>query len=830
LLGICYQTHATGARKPIGAADLTDVAGRATIDGMPATSRPVLNHLAEHKGKVRLMAYASLMGARVKRKEDPRLITGTATYVGDLKLPGMHYVAFVRSPYAHARVGVIDTAAALAIPGVVAVVTGQDLQEAYEPMPMADPAEIPSEEANEQSKRLTHYALSVDRVRHIGEAVAAVIATSPAIAADGASEVEVDWEPLPAVADPLTSIGPDAPRLFDGTSSNIEHTWRRKTGDTDAAFASAHRVVKQRMVSQRLSGVPMEGRAVVAAPDGTTGGLNVWSSTQAPHLLRGNLAEALRVPENLVRVVAPEVGGGFGVKIFTYAEEIAVAALARRHGMPLSWSETRVEHMATTMHGRAQIADLEAAVAEDGTITALRMHVVADIGAYPVAPDIPESTGIMAVGVYAIPAVDIEIQCVFTNTTPVAAYRGAGRPEPAYYIERLVDIIAAELDLDPVEVRRRNFIPPEAFPYKTPTGKFYDSGAYDTALAKALEIADYSALRAEQRRRGEQGDDRLLGIGLSCYVEICGFGYESAIVRVEPTGTVTVFTGISPHGQGQETTFAQIVADQLGCDYDKVVVRHGDTRETPMGQGTMGSRGLAVGGSALLRAADKVRDKARRVAGLMLEAAHEDIVLSNGRYHVQGVPDQGYTLAEIADRAYSDNFPDDLEPGLEETAFFRLPPSTNTCPFGAHVAVVEIERETGVVHVRDYYAVDDCGPRISPVLAEGQIHGGLAQGIAQALWEEVVFDDQGQLLTGSLMDYAVPRASFFPPFTLAQTETPTPLNPLGVKGIGEAATIGSTPAVANAVLDALRTAGVRHLDLPLSAEKVWRAIAGLGER
>ncbi len=772
------------------------------------------------------MAYSSLMGARVKRKEDPRLITGTATYVGDLKLAGMHHVAFVRSPYAHARIGSIDTSAAAQIPGVVAVVTGQDLLDDYEPMPMADPAEIPSEEnPNEQSKQNTHYALSVDRVRHVGEAVAAVIATTAAIAADAAAEVVVDWDPLPAVVDPAQAIAPGAPRLFDDKSSNVEHVWRRQTGDVDAAFARAAHVVKQRMVSQRLSGVPMEGRAVVTALDGTTGGLTIWSSTQAPHGLRQNVAEALRLPENLVRAIAPEVGGGFGVKIFTYPEDIALSALTRRFGLPLQWVETRIEHMSATMHGRAQIVDLEAAVEEDGTVSALRMRLLADLGAYPVAPDIPESTGLMAIGVYRIPAVDIEITCTYTNTTPVAAYRGAGRPEPAYYIERMMDLIARELELDPVELRRRNFIPPEAFPYATPTGKSYDSGDYDLALSRALEIADYPVLRERQRVQRPESD-RLVGIGLSCYVEICAFGYEGAIVRVEPTGTVTVFTGISPHGQGQETTFAQMVADQIGVDFDQVVVRHGDTRETPMGQGTMGSRGLAVGGPAIMRAAAKVQEKARRVAGLMIEAAPEDIVLAGGRYQVQGVPGEGLSLAQIADRAYSDDLPDDLEPGLEATAFFRQPPDTNTCPFGAHVAVVEIERETGVVHLVSYFAVDDCGPRISPVLAEGQIHGGLAQGIAQALWEEVVFDENGQLLTGSLMDYTVPRASQFPRFVTDQTVTPTPLNPLGVKGIGEAATIGSTPAVANAVVDALRPFGIRHLDIPMTPEKVWRAMQG----
>jgi carbon-monoxide dehydrogenase large subunit len=773
------------------------------------------------------MAYASLMGARVKRKEDPRLITGSATYVGDVKLPGMHYVAFVRSPYAHAEIGMIDTAAALAIPGVVAVVTGDELVAEYETLPMADPAEVPSGDPKlEPADHPSHYALSVGRVRYMGEMVAAVIAKSPEAAADGAAEVIVDWEPLPAVVDPEQAMLPEAPRLFDEMSSNVERVWRRNVGDVAGAFERGAHVVKQRMVNQRIAGVPMEGRAVVATPDGTTGGIQVWSSTQAPHGIREKLAECLRLPENLVHVIAPEVGGGFGVKIFTHAEELAVAALARKLRRPLSWSETRIEHMQATMHGRAQIADLEAAVEADGRVTALRMRVVADLGAYPVAPDIPESTGLMAIGVYQIPAVELAIYCVHTNTTPVAAYRGAGRPEPAYYIERLMDLIAAELALDPVELRRRNFIPPEAFPYKTPPGKVYDSGEYDRALRKALEISDYAALRAEQSRRRAQESGSLLGIGLACYVEICGFGYDSAVVRVEKSGTVSVYTGISPHGQGQETTFAQIVADQLGVDFDKIVVRHGDTRETPMGQGTMGSRGTAVGGSAVIRAAVKVQEHARRLAGLMLEAAAEDIVLDNGRYQVRGVPDAGLTLQELADRAYSDDLPDEIEPGLEATAFFRLPKDRNTCPFGAHVAVVEVDRETGVVQVRDYFSVDDCGPRISPTLVEGQVHGGLAQGIAQALWEAVVYDENGQLLTGSLMDYAVPRATYFPHFTTDQTETTTPLNPLGVKGIGEAATIGSTPAVTNAVIDALAPFGVRHLDIPLWPEKVWRAING----
>jgi carbon-monoxide dehydrogenase large subunit len=436
---------------------------------------------------------------------------------------------------------------------------------------------------------------------------------------------------------------------------------------------------------------------------------------------------------------------------------------------------------------------------------------------------LPDLTTAMAVGVYKIPAVDLEAVCVYTNTTPVAAYRGAGRPEAAYYIERLMDLVAAELNLDPAEVRRRNFIPPDAFPYKTPTGLTYDSGEYDRALTKALSLANYEQLRAEQAARRAAGDRMLLGIGIACYVEMCGFGpYESAQIKVEPSGTVTVTTGISPHGQGTATTFAQIVADQIGADFNRIVVKHSDTALTPMGIGTMGSRSLAVGGAALVRAATKVREKARQIAAAMLEANVADIEFHEGRYVVRGVPDRGLTLTEIARRAYSNKLPPEIDPGLEAVDYFR--PADLIYPFGAHVAVVEVDSETGHVRIRDYYSVDDCGPRISPLIVTGQVHGGLAQGIAQALLEEVVYDANGQLLSGTLMDYAVPRADLFPPFTVDKTETPTPLNPLGVKGIGEAATIGSTPAITNAVIDALQPFGVRHIDIPLRPEKVWRAI------
>ncbi len=768
-----------------------------------------------------------LMGAEVKRREDPRLITGASTYTGDVVLPGMHHVVFVRSPHPHARIRGIDASAARRRPGVVAVVTGEDLRDSCGPVPV-DEASTEGGQGETTIGR-KHYPLSIGRVRYVGEAVAAVVATSEAAAVDAAGEVEVDWEPLPAVADVLAALRPGAPQVHDDAPGNVEHEKRIRTGDPDQAFARAARVVRQRVVSQRLCGVPLEPRATVAAPDPTTGGLVVWATTQAPHGMRNGLASLLGLAQNQVRVIAPEVGGGFGVKFGVYPEDAALAALAWRLRLPLRWVETRVEHMVATTHGRAHVTDLEAAAEADGTITAIRVHVTADVGAYPIYTFIPDLALMMGVGVYRIAHVDLRSTCVFTNTTPVAAYRGAGRPEGCYYIERLVDLVAQELGLPPEAVRRRNFIPPDAFPYTTPTGQRYDSGEYDRALTRALAVARYDALRAEQAVRRARGDRTLLGIGLACYVEMCGFGpFESAVVRVEPSGTVTAFTGTSAHGQGHETAFAQIIADHLGVPFEQVVVRHGDTATTPMGNGTGGSRSLAVGGSAILRAALKVQEQARAIAAHALEAAREDIVLTDGRYHVRGAPSRGLALAQIAARAYGADLPPGIDSGLEATDFFR--PPQLLYPFGAHVAVVEVDAETGAVRVRDFVSVDDCGVRVSPVLVAGQVHGGLAQGIAQALLEEVVYGPDGQLVTGSLMDYAVPRADDLPAFVTDQTVTPTPVNPLGAKGIGEAATIGSTPAVVNAVVDALRPFGVQHIDMPLRPERVWRAIQEHGGR
>jgi carbon-monoxide dehydrogenase large subunit len=765
---------------------------------------------------------SKLVGAEVKRKEDPRLVTGRSAYVGDITVPGLHHVAFVRSPHAHARIRGIDVTAALRRPGVRAVLTGRDLEGRCAPLPLGG-ASAEGSGGGEAGAGRRHLPLSLDRVRHVGEAVAAVVATSEAAARDAAEAVRVDWEPLPAVSDPFAALAEGAPLVHEDAPRNVEHENRITAGDPEGAFRRARRVVRQRMVNQRLCGVPLEGRAVLAVPDPASGGLTVYVTTQAPHVFRNDLARALGLPQNLVRVIAPEVGGGFGVKFNVYPEDATLAVIARHLGLPVRWVETRSEHLVATTQGRDQVADVEAAVDEDGTVLALRLHVVANVGAYPVFTFIPDLTLGMAVGVYRIPHVDLRSTCVFTHTPPVAAYRGAGRPEAAYYIERLMDLVAAETGRRPEEVRRRNFIPPEAFPYQTPTGQRYDSGEYDRALTRALALARVEDLRKEQRRRLEQGDRHLLGVGLSCYVEMCGFGpFESAVVRVEPGGAVTVFTGTSAHGQGHETAFAQIVADHLGVPFDQVVVRHGDTLNTPMGQGTGGSRSLCVGGTAVLNAALRVQDKARRIAAGLLEAAAEDIVLADGRYHVRGAPQSAVTLAEIAAAAYSDELPEGVAPGLEATEFWS--PPQLVYPFGAHVAVVEVDRETGRVRVRDYVAVDDCGPRLNPMLVAGQVHGGLAQGIAQALWEHLVFGPDGQLLTGSLMDYALPHADDLPAFTVAETVTPSPINPLGAKGIGEAATIGSTPAVVNAVVDALAPFGVRHLDMPLTPERVWRAL------
>lgn len=762
------------------------------------------------------------VGARVRRREDPRLITGRATYVDDVRLPGTLHLAFLRSPYAHARIVRIDSSRARTAPGVVAVVTGAEVKDLAGPLPVAS--------TQPGMRMVRRYPLAIDRVRHVGEPVAVVAATSREAARDALDLITVEYEPLPAVVEVEQALAPGAPRVHEEFPDNQAFVITHDGGDVERAFREADRVIALRLENQRVIPLPMEPRAVLAHRQGDL--LTVWLSTQIPHGARSYYAEIFGLPENQIRVIAPEVGGGFGAKADIYAEEVMTVALALKLGRPVKWTADRREEFVGMSHGRGQVDFVEAAVKNDGTVLGLRLRVLSDLGAYYqlFTAGIAPLTGLMAVGPYKIPNVHYEIVGVFTNKTPTDAYRGAGRPEATYLLERLMDVIARDLGLDPAEVRRRNLLEPHQFPYTTPTGAEYDSGNYRPTLERALAIVNYRQFREEQARLRAQG--RYLGLGLSFYVEICGMGpskamggqgWEQATVVVEKTGKVTVLAGISPHGQGQETTFAQIVADELGVTPEDVVVLHGDTAIVPKGVGTFGSRGLAVGGTALVMSLNKVKEKARQIAAHLLEAAVEDVVWENGRFVVRGVPGRGVTIQEIAAEAYdARRLPPGMEPGLTASSFFE--PPNFTYPHGCHVAIVEVDPETGRVVLRRYVAVDDCGRVISPLLVEGQLHGGIAQGVAQALCEGVHYDESGQLITGSLMDYAVPTAHDLPAFELDRTETPTPVNPLGAKGVGEAGTIGSTPAVVNAVIDALAPFGVRHIDMPLTPEKIWRAI------
>ncbi len=775
------------------------------------------------------MVIAHGLGARVRRREDPRLISGMAIYVDDVNMLGMLHVAIVRSPYAHAKIVSMRTDAARQSPEVVAVWSGADVAARCGPLPIgARPKEM---------KAPKRYPLVVDGVvRHLGDPVAAVVATSPAAAIDAAELVEVAYDPLPSVQDPEAAMEPTAPILHAELGTNVCFRMQFAGGNVEEAFARAEVVVRARMVNQRLIPAAMETRGVVAQYKG--GELTIWTSTQIPHVVRTALADVVRLPEHEIRVIAPEVGGGFGSKLDVYGEEGLLGALAVALGRPVKWIETRRENFVATVHGRGQVDRIELAAQRDGTITGLRLTAIADLGAYCqlLTPGVPTNTGLMACGCYHIPNVFAEVVGVFTNRTPTDAYRGAGRPEATYLIERAVDMLAAELHIDPADLRRRNFIPTERFPYRTPTGATYDSGDYARALDKALALADYKGLRLEQGRLRAAG--RYFGIGLASYVEITGLpaagglaggNWESATVRVEPTGKVTVLTGSSPHGQGEETTFAQIVSDRLGVPVDHVVVLHGDTRAVPHGVGTFGSRSTPVGGSAVFVAADRIREKAMQLAAHFLEASPADLVFDGGRFAVRGAPERGVEFREIVRLAYKGaRLPAGVEPGLEVTHFFV--PKDRVFPFGTHVCVVEIDPDTGGVRFVKYVAVDDCGNILNPLLVAGQVHGGIVQGLAQAVYEGAVFDADGQLLTSSFMDYALPKASQVPAFALDHTVTPSPHNPLGVKGVGEAGTIGSTPAVVNAIVDALAPLGVRHLDMPITPQKIWSSIHRQGSR
>jgi carbon-monoxide dehydrogenase large subunit len=776
---------------------------------------------------------ARIFGSGIKRREDPRLITGQAKYTDDFVLPGMAHLSVVRSPYAHAKIRAIRTKKAAGMPEVLGVFTGKDMADAgFGPIPCA--WVVPNSEA----KTPPYPPIAIDVVRYVGNAVAIVVATDRYRARDAADAVEVDYEPLPVVVDAFKATREGAPQLHADVSKNVCFHWKVSGGDVEAAFRNAEVVVRERIVNQRLIPNAMEPRAALAQYASATGEVTLWVTTQNPHIARFLLSLDTGTPEHKIRVIAPEVGGGFGSKIPHYPEDSMVVFAAKRLNVPVKWTETRSENYRGTIHGRDHIQEIEMAATKDGKVVGLRAKVWANMGAYLSTASIGIPTilhGLMLSGAYDIANIHEDVFGVFTNTTPVDAYRGAGRPEATFLVERLVDMLAAELKMDPAELRKKNFIPPFEDSHAVATGIAYDTGNYAGAFEKALNIADYAGLRKKQAEKRKKG--QYLGIGISTYVEICGLGpsqvagavgfggglWESAIVRLHPSGKVQVFVGISPHGQGEETTFAQIVASELGVSVDDVEVLHGDTDQTPMGWGTYGSRSTAVGSGALMGAIGKIKEKGKTLTAHLLEAAVEDIDYADGKFFVRGSPEKAKTIQDVALMAnVAWNMPKGLEPGLEASAFFD--PPDFVYPFGAHIAVVSVDAETGEVKLERYIAVDDCGKVINPMIVEGQIHGGIVQGIGQALWEGAVYDENGQLLTGSMTDYAVPKAEFFPNFELAMTETPTRVNPLGVKGIGETGTIASTPAVYNAVLDALSPLGVRSIDMPLTPERVWRAI------
>jgi carbon-monoxide dehydrogenase large subunit len=775
-----------------------------------------------------------VVGQRLRRREDPALLTGEARYIADLKVPGALHLAVVRSSVAHARISSIDLEAARAMPGVVAAYTGADLAGEYGPLPCGWPV-------TPDMKNPAHLPLAVGKVAYVGDAVAVVVATSEYAAHDAAEAVVVDYEPLPAVVD-LEDAASDRVVIHEDLGTNVSYTWELSPDPeaVDAAFASAAHVVSERYVQQRLLPSPMEPRGVLVVPQPYGGDYTVYSATQIPHILKVMLALTAGVDENNLRVVAPAVGGGFGCKLNVYAEEVLALVLARKLRQPVRWVEERTEHAQSTIQGRGQVQYIDLAADADGRITAVKVRLVADMGAYLqlVTPGVPLLGAFLYAGVYDVPAYAFSCTSVFTNKTPTDAYRGAGRPEATYAIERAVDRLAGEVGVDPAEIRRRNYIKPEQFPYSSVAGLVYDSGNYAGALEKCLETAGYDELRAEQARRRAAGETKQLGLGLSSYFEMCGLapsrvlaslnytagGWEAATVRILPTGKVQVVTGTSPHGQGHETSWAMIAADRLGVSPDDVDVLHSDTAVAPYGLDTYGSRSLAVGGTAVYLATDKVLAKARAIAAHQLEAAEEDLEYNAATFRVKGSPDRALPLAAVAFEAFSaHNLPDGMEPNLEASTHWD--PPNFTFPFGTHLAVVEVDTDTGEVRLVRYVAIDDCGNQVNPLIVEGQVHGGVVQGVAQALWEEAVYDAEGNLLTASLMDYAVPSAAEVPSIETGHTVTPSPTNPMGVKGVGEAGTIGSAPAVINAILDALAPYGVHDIDMPATPERVWRALS-----
>lgn len=779
----------------------------------------------------------AILGESIKRREDPRLLTGEARFIDDIRMPGMLYAAILRSAHAHARIKGINTEKAKKLPGVVGVFTGQDFKD-LPALPCAWQAGGVKNNVN------TARVLEIDKVAHTGAGVAVVVAEDRYAAEDALVAIEVDYEPLPVVVDAEKATQPGAPQIHENAPNNIVMDW--SAGDkaaTDRALAESEVVVKQRLINQRLIPNAMEPRGAIGQYLPATDEWTLWCTSQAPHVHRLVMAAfVLGIPEHKIRVIAPQVGGGFGSKIYMYPEYPLVLLLAKKLGRPVKWMETRRENYVATTHGRDHITDIEVGATRDGKITALKVKTYANLGGVlsTAAPGIPTTLyGRLLSGQYKIPHIYCNVLGVYTNTGMVDAYRGAGRPEATYVVERAMDLVAREVNGDPVDIRRKNFIPPEEFPYAPAdnllAGLKYDSGNYELALDKALGMMDYQAFRKEQAEARKEG--RYLGIGFSSYIEMCGVApskwvsgqgwgaalWESANVRMHLTGKVVVTTGSSPHGQGLETTMAQVVAHELGIPIDDVIVQANDTLAAPFGYGTYGSRSAAVGATAVYKSTQKIKEKVKRLAAHMLEANPDDLVFEDGKVYVRGALSRAKTIQEIAAAAalgYS--LPPGMEPFLDETSYYD--PEDCTYPFGTHICVVEVDRDTGKVHINRYFAVDDVGKVINPMIVDGQIHGGVTQGIAQALYEGAVYDDNGQLVSGTLLDYAVPTAAMVPTYEHARTETPSPVNPLGVKGAGEAGTIASTPAVVNAVIDALSPLGVKHLDMPLTPEKVWRAM------
>jgi len=780
------------------------------------------------------------IGKPVRRKEDRRFLTGQGNYTADINRPGQLYAHILRSPHAHALIKGIDTTEARQAPGVVAIYTGADMAadkvgglpcgwqiHSKDGTPMVEPP---------------HPPLVTDRVRHVGDQVAVVIAETKAQARDAADLVMVDYDPLPAIVATADALKPGAPQVHEAAANNICYDWH--LGDaaaTDAAFAGAHHVTTLDIVNNRLVPNAMEPRAYIGEYDRATDETTLWTTSQNPHVIRLLMgAFVLGIPEHKLRVVAPDVGGGFGSKIYHYAEEAIVTWAARKLARPVKWVAERGEAFLSDAHGRDHVTRAQLAMDKDGRFLGLKVHTIANMGAYlsTFAPSIPTYLyATLLAGQYATPAIYAEVKAVFTHTVPVDAYRGAGRPEACFLLERLVDTAAREMGIDRAEIRRRNFIPASAMPYATPVALTYDSGDFHKNLEDALRLADYAGFPARKAESAARG--KLRGLGLCSYIEACGIApsnvagalgaraglYESAEVRFHPTGSVTVFTGSHSHGQSHETTFAQIVSDRLGVPLENIEIVHGDTNKVPFGMGTYGSRSLPVGGSAIVKAVDKVIAKSRKIAAHLMEAAEADIEFKDGRFTIAGT-DRAVTIAEVAMSAYVPHkFPlDELEPGLDEQAFYD--PKNFTFPNGVQIAEVEIDPDTGVTKILSFIAVDDFGRIINPMVVEGQVHGGVVQGIGQALYENCVYDaESGQLITGSFMDYCMPRADDVPSFTVVTNEhAPCTHNPLGVKGCGEAGTIGGSATIINAVVDALSGHGIKHIDMPATPEKVWRAI------